>query len=37
MKNRLAVSTCKKGVTGRGAWWTGAGVLIPAVFLWLYL
>ncbi len=27
----------KKGITGRGAWWTGAGVLIPAVFLWLYL
>jgi hypothetical protein len=27
----------KKGITGRGAWLTGAGVVIPVVFLWLYL
>ncbi len=26
----------KKGITGRGAWLTGAGVLIPLFFLWLY-
>ena len=26
----------KKGITGRGAWLTGAGVVIPVVFLWLY-
>jgi hypothetical protein len=26
-----------KGITGRGAWLTGAGVLIPLFFLWLYL
>jgi hypothetical protein len=27
----------KKGITGRGAWLTGAGIVIPVVFLWLYL
>jgi len=26
----------KKGITGRGAWLTTVGVLIPVVFLWLY-
>jgi hypothetical protein len=26
----------KKGITGRGAWLTGIGVLIPLVFLWMY-
>jgi hypothetical protein len=33
----LFVLKGKKGITGRGAWLTGAGVLIPLVFLWLYL
>ena len=27
----------RRGITGRGAWLTSAGVLIPVVFLWLYL
>ncbi len=27
----------KKGLSGRGKWFAGAGVLIPLVFLWLYL
>lgn len=27
----------KKGITGRGAWLTAAGLIIPAVFLILYL
>ncbi|MBE0646123.1 MAG: PepSY-associated TM helix domain-containing protein [Bacteroidetes bacterium] len=27
----------KKGITGRGAWLTAAGLIIPAVFLMLYL
>jgi hypothetical protein len=27
----------KKGITGRGAWLTGLGILIPAIFLVLYL
>jgi hypothetical protein len=27
----------KKGITGRGAWLTGIGILIPAIFLILYL
>lgn len=27
----------KKGITGRGAWLTGAGVVIPVVFLLMYL
>jgi hypothetical protein len=26
----------KKGITGRGAWLTGIGFLIPIFFLWLY-
>jgi hypothetical protein len=26
-----------KGITGRGAWLTGVGAVIPPVFLWLYL
>lgn len=33
----LFVLKGKKGITGRGAWLTGAGVLIPIVFLLLYL
>ena len=32
----LFVLKGKKGITGRGAWLTGAGVVIPLVFLWLY-
>jgi len=27
----------KKGITGRGAWLTGAGIVVPVFFLWLYL
>jgi len=27
----------KKGITGRGAWLTGAGVALPLFFLWLYM
>ena len=27
----------KKGITGRGAWLTAAGLLIPAIFLLIYL
>ena len=27
----------KKGITGRGAWLTTVGFLIPIIFLWLYL
>ena len=27
----------KKGITGRGAWLTAAGILIPVIFLLLYL
>lgn len=33
----LFVLKGKKGITGRGAWLTGMGLLIPVVFLWLYL
>ena len=33
----LFVLKGKKGITGRGAWLTGAGVVLPLVFLWLYL
>jgi len=33
----LFVLKGKKGITGRGAWLTGAGVVLPIVFLWLYL
>jgi hypothetical protein len=32
----LFVIKGKKGITGRGAWLTGAGILIPVVFLLLY-
>lgn len=27
----------KKGITGRGAWLTGAGVVVPILFLWAYM
>lgn len=27
----------KNGITGRGAWLTGTGTMIPLFFLWLYL
>lgn len=27
----------KKGITGRGAWWTGAGILLPLILLLMYL
>jgi len=27
----------KKGIKGRGAWLTGIGVVVPIVFLWIYL
>jgi len=33
----LFVLKGKKGITGRGAWLTGAGVLVPMAFLLLYL
>jgi len=33
----LFVLRGRKGITGRGAWLTGAGVVLPFVFLWLYL
>lgn len=33
----LFVLKGKKGITGRGAWLTGAGVVVPVFFLWLYL
>jgi hypothetical protein len=33
----LFVLKGKKGIKGRGAWLTAAGVVIPMVFLWLYL
>lgn len=33
----LFVLKGKTGITGRGAWLTGAGVVIPLVFLWMYL
>ena len=32
----LFVIKGRKGITGRGAWLTGAGVLIPVIFLLLY-
>lgn len=32
----LFVLRGKKGITGRGAWLTGIGCLIPLFFLWLY-
>jgi hypothetical protein len=33
----LFVLKGKKGITGRGAWLTGMGLLVPVVFLWVYL
>jgi hypothetical protein len=27
----------KKGITGRGAWLTAAGIIIPLIFLLVYL
>lgn len=27
----------RQGITGRGAWLTAAGILLPIVFLWIYL
>lgn len=33
----LLVLRGKKGITGRGAWLTTAGIIIPIFFLWLYL
>ncbi len=33
----LFVLRGRKGITGRGAWLTGIGVLLPAVFLLVYL
>ncbi len=32
----LFVIKGKKGITGRGAWLTTVGVLIPLIFLWVY-
>ena len=32
----LFVLKGKKGLTGRGAWLTGAGIVLPIFFLWLY-
>ena len=32
----LFVLRGKKGITGRGLWLTGTGLLIPIFFLWLY-
>lgn len=32
----LFVLRGKKGITGRGAWLTGLGLLTPLLFLWLY-
>lgn len=29
----LFVLKGKKGITGRGAWLTGAGILVPVIFL----
>ncbi len=33
----LFVLKGRKGITGRGAWLTGAGILVPVAFLLLYL
>jgi hypothetical protein len=32
----LFVLKGKKGITGRGAWLTAAGAVVPLLFLWLY-
>ena len=33
----LFVLKGKQGITGRGAWFTIAGFILPIIFLWLYL
>ncbi len=33
----LFVLKGKKGITGRGAWFTTIGIILPFIFLWLYL
>lgn len=33
----LFVIKGKKGITGRGAWLTATGAVLPVIFLWLYL
>lgn len=33
----LFVLRGKRGITGRGAWLTAIGILIPVFFLWLYI
>ena len=33
----LFVLKGRKGITGRGAWLTGAGIAIPLLFLFFYL
>lgn len=33
----LFVLRGKRGITGRGAWLTAIGILLPILFLWLYL
>ncbi len=33
----LFVLKGKNGITGRGAWLAAAGIILPMVFLWLYL
>ncbi len=33
----LLIIKGKKGITGRGAWLTGIGIIIPAILLWMYL
>lgn len=32
----LFVLKGKKGIAGRGAWLSGAGIILPLLFLWLY-
>lgn len=32
----LFVLKGKKGITGRGAWLSTVGIIIPIVFLWFY-
>ena len=32
----LFVLLGKKGISGRGAWLSAAGIVLPLVFLWLY-
>ena len=33
----LLVIKGKKGITGRGAWLTGVGAIVPLILLWMYL